>query len=71
MYLLLLTCLRVRLLRSMMMWVPQVMWLDVSMDNQLYRELYGAHRALIDEAVWAAWSRGELPAGIVGKGVAS
>jgi len=42
----------------------QVMWLDVSMSNETYRNLYGAHRALIDEAIWGAWSRGELEAGI-------
>ena len=46
----------------------QVMWLDVSMDNQTYRELYGGHRSLIDEAIWAAWGRGELRADIVQKG---
>ena len=38
----------------------QVMWLDVSMANETYSNLYGAHRALIDEAVFAAWSRGEF-----------
>ena len=38
----------------------QVMWLDVSMANATYRDLYGAHRALIDGAVFSAWSRGEF-----------
>jgi len=42
----------------------QVMWLDVSTSNPTYRELYGSHRALIDEAIWAAWSCGDLEAGI-------
>lgn len=42
----------------------QVMWLDVSTSNPIYRELYGAHRALIDEAIWTAWSSGYLQAGI-------
>ena len=43
----------------------KVMWLDVSMANSMYRELYGAHRALIDEAVWGSWSRGECHANLV------
>ena len=45
----------------------QVMWLDVSMANETYKTLYGGHRALIDEAVWGAWARGELPVSIVRK----
>lgn len=45
----------------------QVMWLDVSMANETYRNLYGAHRALIDEAVFAAWSRAEFKCSIVEK----
>jgi len=45
----------------------QVMWLDVSMANETYRNLYGAHRALIDEAVFASWSRGDLSCDIVQK----
>lgn len=44
----------------------QVMWLDVSADNDTYRNLYGAHRALIDEAVFGAWARGELQATMIG-----
>lgn len=43
----------------------KVMWLDVSMASETYRQLYGAHRALIDEAVWAGWSRGDLSCGMV------
>ena len=43
------------------------MWLDVAMDNEVYRTLYGAHRALVDEAIWGAWGRGELPASLVHK----
>ena len=43
----------------------QVMWLDVSMANETYRNLYGNHRALIDEAVFAAWSRAEFQCGMV------
>jgi len=43
----------------------KVMWLDVSMANETYRELYGAHRALIDEAIWGGWARGELSCGMV------
>ena len=42
----------------------QVMWLDVSMANPIYRDLYGAHRAMIDEALFGMWSRGELDADI-------
>lgn len=45
----------------------KVMWLDVSMGEEKYRSLYGAHRALIDEAVWSAWSRGELQCELVAK----
>ena len=43
----------------------QVMWLDVSMADETYCNLYGGHRSLIDEAVWGAWGRGEMRAGIV------
>ena len=42
----------------------EAMWLDVSMENETYRSLYGAHRALIDEAVFSAWSRGDLKCSI-------
>ena len=43
----------------------KVMWMDVSTNNTMYRDLFGAHKALIDEAVNSAWLRGDLPMGIV------
>ena len=41
------------------------MWLDVSLDNPTYKNLYGSHRAMIDEAVWSAWNSGAFAATIV------
>ena len=43
----------------------QVMWLDISLDNPMYKGLYGSHRAMIDEAVWSAWQGGSFAAKIV------
>jgi hypothetical protein len=38
----------------------QVMWLDVSLENEKYRSLYASHRELVDGAVFAAWKRTDL-----------
>ena len=38
----------------------QVMWLDVRTDSATYQNLYGAHRALIDEAIMGESSRAVL-----------
>lgn len=43
----------------------KVQWLDVTMSNPQYRDLYASHRAMVDDAVWGAWARGELNAAIV------
>ena len=43
----------------------KVMWLDVSVANERYCNLFASHRAQIDRAIFQAWERAAFPLRIV------